>query len=187
MEELGDGTRAAPPNLKSETPRFRPPIAPMIPDRAFRGSGMSRLVRLLVPVVALGVGAALVGLPGGCNRKSASVPATVRGKVTFQGQPLAGGLVVFSPDPDRGGGGKPIRGDLDADGSFQLKLGGETAIPPGWYRVAIAPAAQSASASPLDRPPFPPQLARPDKSGLVREVKAGQENVFEFAVEVPDR
>src|SRR5581483_11537658 len=107
--------------------------------------------------------------------------ATVRGRVTFQGQPVAGGLVVFSPDPDRGGGGKPARGDLGPDGTFQLKLGDDTAIPPGWYRVAIAPA--PAVAYP-DWPAFPPQLARPDKSGLVRQVQAGQENVFDFAVEV---
>jgi hypothetical protein len=146
---------------------------------------MSRLVRLLVPVAALGIGAALVGLPGGCSRKSPQVAATVRGKVTFQGQPLAGGLIAFSPDPDRGGVGKPIRGDLDADGSFQLKLGDDTAIPPGWYRVAIAPGASAVSVSLPTRPVFPLQLARPDKSGLVREVKAAQDNVFEFAVEVP--
>ena len=140
---------------------------------------MSTLVRLLVPLAALGVCTALVCLPGGCSRKNAPAAVTVRGKVTFQGQPLAGGLIVFSPDPDRGGSGKPIRGDLEADGSFQLKFADDSAIPPGWYRVAIAPG------SLLDQSHFPPQLARPDKSGLVREVKAGQENVFEFVVEVP--
>jgi hypothetical protein len=144
---------------------------------------MSRLVRWLIPVAALGVGAAVVGLPGGCSRKSPAGPATVRGRVTFQGQPLAGGLVVFSPDPDRGGSGKPARGDLDADGAFRLTLAGESAVPAGWYRVAIAPAPQIPTSLP-DRPLFPPQLARPDRSGLVREVKPGQENVFEFAVEV---
>ena len=146
---------------------------------------MSRFTRLLIPVLSLGVGAALVGSPGGCSRKSPSAPATVRGRVTFQGYPLAGGLIVFSPDPDRGGSGKPIRGDLDQDGRFQLKLADDSAIPPGWYRVAIAPAPSTPSSSLLDHR-FPPQLARPDKSGLVREVKAGQENVFEFAVEVPN-
>src|SRR5205814_8630199 len=92
---------------------------------------MSRFVRLLVPVVALGVGAAVVALPGGCSRKPLPGAATVRGKVTFQGQPLSGGLVVFSPDPDRGGGGKPARGELAADGTFQLKLGDEPTIPAG--------------------------------------------------------
>lgn len=146
---------------------------------------MSRLARFLIPVVSLGIGAALVGLPGGCSRKSPSAPATVRGRVTFQGYPLANGLIVFSPDPDRGGSGKPARGDLDPDGRFQLKLADELSIPPGWYRVAIAPAPRIAPLS-LDRLPFPLQLARPDKSGVVREVKAGQENVFEFAVEVPN-
>jgi hypothetical protein len=159
---------------------------PMITE-VFFGSGcpMSKLVRLLVAVVALGVGAAVVTLPGGCSSKPPPGAATVRGRVTFQYQPVAGGLVVFSPDPDRGGGGKPARGDLALDGTFRLKYGDDTAIPPGWYRVAIAPApAVYPAITYPDRPVFPPQLARPDKSGLVREVQAGQENVFEFAVEV---
>jgi hypothetical protein len=47
--------------------------------------------------------------------------------------------------------------------------------------VAIAPAPDSPKA-----PGFPPQLRRPDRSTLVREVAPGQENVFEFAVEVPN-
>ena len=146
---------------------------------------MSTFWRLLVPAAALGVGAALVALHGGCSRKPAAGPATVRGRVTFQGRPLAGGLVVFSPDPDRGGSGKPARGDLDPDGAFRLKLGGDPAIPPGWYRVAVAPA-PAYPTSALGGPAFPRDLARPDKSGLVREVKPGEENVFEFAVEVPN-
>ena len=144
---------------------------------------MSRLVRLLVSVAALGVGAAVVALPGGCGRKTSQEPATVRGAVTFQGKPLTGGLVVFSPDPDRGGSGKPARGAVGPDGRFEVRLGGEPAIPPGWYRVAIA--AAPVLPPPADAPVFPPQLARPDMSGLVREVKPGRENVFEFAVEVP--
>ena len=145
---------------------------------------MSTLLRLVVPVVALGVGAAFVGFHGGCSRKPAPGPTTVRGKVTFQGLPLVGGLVVFSPDPDRGGSGKPVRGDIGPDGTFQLNLGGESAIAPGWYRVAIAAAPAASPGSALDRP-FPLQLARPDQSQLVREVQPGEENVFEFAVEVP--
>ena len=148
---------------------------------------MSRLMRLLVPVAALGLGAAVVGLPGGCSRKAAPAAATVRGSVTFQGEPLADGIIVFSPDPDRGGGGKPARGDLGADGAFQLTLGGDTAIPAGWYRIALAPAPQVALTAHPNRPPFPLELGRPDRSKLLREVKAGQDNVFHFAVEVPDR
>jgi hypothetical protein len=140
-------------------------------------------VRILVSIVALLGGAALVGLPGGCSRKSPPGPATVRGKVTYQGEPLADGLIVFTPDPDRGGGGKPARGDLDENGQFQLKLGDDTAIPTGWYRVSFA----RSPATYFKRPQFPAELSRPDKSGQVREVKAGQENVFEFTIEVPER
>ncbi|MBA4065513.1 MAG: hypothetical protein C0501_17715 [Isosphaera sp.] len=136
--------------------------------------------RLLVPVAALGLGATLVALPGGCSRGPDAVPAAVRGTVTFQGRPLAGGLVVLSPDPDRGGSGKPARGDVGPDGRYELRLNGEAAIPPGWYRVAVA-----AAPGPAAGPAFPAKLARPDLSGLVREVKAGRENVFDFAVEVP--
>jgi len=146
---------------------------------------MSRLGRLLVASAALAVGAALVAVHGGCSRKTAPAPATVRGKVIFQGEPLAEGLIVFAPDPDRGAAGKPARGELGADGSFQLTCAGETAIPPGWYRIAIAPAPRYAPGSVRDRTPFPPQLARPDRSTVVREVKAGQDNVFEFTIEVP--
>ena len=146
---------------------------------------MSRLGRALVAAAALGVGAALVAVHGGCHRKAAPGPATVRGKVTFQGEPLADGLIVFAPDPDRGGSGKAVRGELGADGSFQLSIGGETVVPPGWYRIAIAPCAGYAVGSVRDHTPFPTQLARPDRSNVVREVKPGQENVFEFTIEVP--
>ena len=148
---------------------------------------MSQLVRLLIAVVALAAGAALVAIEGGCSRRAAPAPATVRGRVIFQGEPLADGLIVFAPDPDRGGSGKAARGDLGPDGSFQLTIDSASTIPPGWYRVAIAPAPRYASGSVRDRYPFPLELARPDRSGVVREVKPGQENVFEFTIEVPDR
>jgi hypothetical protein len=135
------------------------------------------MMRVLVPVVSLGVGAAVVAVPGGCHRSAADAAAGVRGAVTFQGKPLAGGLVVFAPDPDRGGRGKPAKAEVGADGRFELPD-----VPPGWYRVAIAPPHVYPAAI---SPPFPAKLARPDLSGLVREVRPGRDNVFEFAVTVP--
>jgi hypothetical protein len=120
----------------------------------------------------------------GCRRVTPPGNTSVQGRITFQGQPLAGGLVVFSPDPERGGSGKPISAEIERNGRFQLSLAGETAVPPGWYRVAIAPAPNSTPFSPLDTT-FPSQLARPDQSGLLREIKEGQENNFNFQVEVP--
>jgi hypothetical protein len=157
----------------------------MVTDATCRGSEMPGLARLLLPVFALAVGAAIVAVPGGCSKKTAPVSATVRGKVTYQGEPLADGLIVFAPDPDRGASGKPAHGELGADGSFQLIQGGEPAIQPGWYRVAIAPAPQYAPGSLRDRSPFPLDLSRPDRSGIVREVKAGLDNVFELSIELP--
>jgi hypothetical protein len=145
---------------------------------------MSTMLRQVISGVAVGMVSVSIALLSGCHRTAPAGNATVRGLVAFQGQPLAGGLVVFSPDLDRGGTGKPISAEIAQDGRFQLNIGGDPTISPGWYRVAIAPAPHTGSFSPLDRSVFPPQLARPDQSGLVREVKPGQENAFEFIIEV---
>jgi hypothetical protein len=145
---------------------------------------MSTLRRRIV-AGAIGLLAVSTTFPTGCHRITPPGTTTAQGRITFQGKPMAGGLVVFSPDPERGGSGKPISALTADDGRFQLNLSGDAAIPPGWYRVAIAPAPNSGRLSPINSPVFPHQLARPDQSGLIREVKAGQENTFEFIVEVP--
>jgi hypothetical protein len=143
------------------------------------------LLRLLVPVVALAAGAAAVSLSGGCGSKTPPGPATVRGRVTLNGQPVAGGLVVFTPDAQRGGRGKSASAETGADGSFELKLDGSAPIPPGWYRVSLAPPPVIPDpVAATQSPAFPAKLARPDLSGLEREVQAGHNHVFEFAVEV---
>lgn len=121
---------------------------------------------------------AVLAACAGCGGSApAPGPATVRGKVTLNGQPVAAGLVVFTPNPERGGRGKSAHAETGSDGSYTLTLDGASAIPPGWYRVSLAPA-------PAGAPAFPAKLARPDRSGLEREVKPGKEHVFEFAVEV---
>lgn len=145
---------------------------------------MRTLLRLLVPVLALGGGFAAVSMSGGCGGSApAPAPATVRGKVTFNGQPVVGGLVVFSPDPQRGGRGKPARAETGPDGTFALQLEGAAHVPAGWYRVALLPApAVPDPLAPAPAAPFPAKLARPDQSGLEREIVAGKDHVFEFAV-----
>ena len=143
---------------------------------------MKTLLRVFVPVVALAIGFGAMALSGCGSNAPPTNPATVRGKVTFNGQPVAGGLVVFTPDPQRGGHGKPARAEIGPDGAFVLHLDSSPRIPAGWYRIAIVPAPavpDPASPSPL----FPAKLARPDQSGLEREVQAGKDHVFEFAVE----
>jgi len=148
---------------------------------------MKLLLRVFVPLVALAIGAGTVSLSGGCGSNTPPPgPATVSGKVTFNGQPVAGGLVVFTPDPRRGGSGKPAHAETTADGSFQLQLESSSHIPTGWYRVSLAPAPIIPDPLlALQTPVFPAKLARPDLSGIEREVRAGHNHVFNFAIEVP--
>jgi hypothetical protein len=134
--------------------------------------GMSRRAVLLT---ATGL---LVGVaPFGCGKPQAALPAKVGGQVTVQGRPLAGGLIVFVPDPDRCVSGTMLSAALGGDGSFTLADGGAT-VAPGWYRVAIAEPAGYYDSG------FPPQLRRPDRSGIEREVKPGHEHHFEFQIEM---
>ena len=92
---------------------------------------MSRLVRFLVPVARSPWARRSSPCRAGAAARTRPRPRRVRGKVTFQGEPLADGLIVFTPDPDRGATGKPARGELGADGAFQLSQAGEATIPPG--------------------------------------------------------
>ncbi len=154
-------------------------------DARAEENAMDWLTRLLVPVVSLAAGVAIVALPGGCKSSSQAESATVRGRLLFQGQPVAGGMVVFAPDTDRGFVGKPARAETSLDGSYVLQLDGKPSIPPGWYHVALADAPVLDPVLSYGKPLFPVKLARPDHSGLVREVIAGQEHTFDFGVEVP--
>lgn len=126
----------------------------------------------------------------GCGRTENREVATVRGKVLFQGRPLAGGMIVFSPHPDRGTPGKTATADIDDRGEFKLRVEGQPYVAGGWYRVAIADPPTWTIPIPGDTPrlsaisPFPESLRRPDKSGLEREVVAGRDNEFEFHIEV---
>jgi hypothetical protein len=141
---------------------------------------MHSLARLTVPLLALAAGVAAVSLHLGCSgSKPPEGPTAVRGRVSFQGRPVEGAMIVFAPDRERGGSGKPLRSETGTDGLFELP----GPIPPGWYRVAIAPPPE-ASATLAH---FPPQLRRPDASTLLREVESGKDHVFEFAIEVPAR
>ena len=57
----------------------------------------------------------LAGAAGPSSGSPASL-IPVKGKVTYKGQPLATGVVEFEPD----GYGRPGRGQLKSDGTFEL-------------------------------------------------------------------
>jgi len=121
--------------------------------------------------------AALVAL-NGCGSKS-STKTEVKGRVLYRGEPLPGGVIVFTPDTERGNNGPLAKGTIAADGTFSLAP--ETA--PGWYRVAVAPLPSPSISAPTPLNPYPgapPRYRNPNLSGLQGEIKPGTENTFEF-------
>jgi hypothetical protein len=109
---------------------------------------------------------ALAGCGGGND-----VPETVAGRVFYRGAPLAGGTVVFAPDPEHGGDGPIAWGEIGPDGRYTLHTKEGEGISPGWHRVTFAAAAGTT---------LPPRYGDPARSGQAREVKAGQANQIDF-------
>lgn len=120
----------------------------------------------------------------GCDSGFA-VPCPVFGKVSFRGMPLHTGSVVFIPDESRGGSGPIARADVQMDGSYLLLTGDSAGTAPGWYRVTIAAldthygdSGPNGFAVPFSL--IPEKYCDPTLSGLVCEVKVGQENRIDF-------
>ena len=96
----------------------------------------------LAKLVALA--ALLVGPCWGCGSSSGTLAPliTVKGKVTYKGQPVTKGVVEFEPE----GYGRPAKGQLQSDGTFEL-----TTFKPRDGVVAVrigSPSANSTKASP---------------------------------------
>lgn len=71
----------------------------------------------------------------GCGGSSGEPLGAVTGKITENGQPLSGALVMFVPESGSGG---PSSGETDASGDFQLKYNtGEEGATIGSHRVVI--------------------------------------------------
>jgi hypothetical protein len=103
--------------------------------------------------------------------------AAVRGRVTCDGRPLAGGLIVFTPDAEHGQHGPGAHARLDDDGRYELR----DRLAPGWYRVTVA--------GPVDVTPGAPRVADryryPERSGLSARVGDQEEYEFNFTLEGP--
>lgn len=111
----------------------------------------------------------------------------VRGKVFYQGVPLTAGLIVFAPDDTRGSNGPLARSEVRPDGSYELHTEAAAGASPGWYRVtvmALEPGTSAVGGEPaVPRSLLPDKYRDPELSGLVRQVKAGQENLLDFHLE----
>jgi hypothetical protein len=113
----------------------------------------------------------LLLLGAGCGAREGE-RAPVHGQVFYQGRPLAGGTIVFTPDPERGGRGPLALGEIDGEGRYTLRTGDQPGAIPGWHRVTVAAADAEVG--------LPRRYHDPDHSGLNRQVQAGQANVFDL-------
>jgi len=143
-----------------------------------------KLVRTTWPQQAMGL---LLGLTfasvGGCGSSETGYPL-VTGRVYYHGQPLAGGLIVFTPDEERGNSGPLAKAIIGPDGVFSLRSEGKLGASPGWHRITIAPAPAAVRSARLQLYQSPPiRLRSPQFSGLSREVKGGSANAFDFLLD----
>lgn len=133
--------------------------------------------------VSLLLAAGLLGAVCGCGRDKLDV-APAKGKVTYNGNALEFGSVVFQPEK-----GIPARGDIKSDGTFVLGTYAETdgAIL-GKHKVRVtcnesqrpgyaAPTGEEAG---VGKSLIPKKYTRAQTSGLTEEVKAGGPNEFEL-------
>ena len=120
-----------------------------------------RRIALLLVIVA--------SLPAACSGPAAEL-APVNGRVFYRGRPLAGGTIVFTPDPERGGRGPQAVAEIDAQGRYALSTGGKPGAVPGWHVITIASPAGSGGAG------LPGRYRDPDLSRQRAEVKRDQAN-----------
>ncbi len=134
------------------------------------------------------VGLGLLLLLVGCDRGPEVVPVT--GKVTYNGDPLPYGSVLFQPSS-----GQPAGGVIQSDGTFRLSTFAEyDGAIVGGHKISVS---CYTSHSPTERakkqvgefvfgdPLIPKKYAYVDSSGLNREVKSGEENAFTLELEGP--
>jgi hypothetical protein len=114
----------------------------------------------------------------GCKPEPAPV-ARVHGKVTVNGQPLRGGVIVFAPDEKRGNRGPLSHASIQDDGSYELGAKEGSGASLGWQRITLtAPPENNALVAGMEK------YRNPDLSGLTYEVKPGQDNLCDISLKV---
>lgn len=107
----------------------------------------------------------------------------VYGRVTFQGEPITEGILVFSNAQQ----GIHMTADLAPDGTYELQNAGGFGLPLGTYQVAVNPpipeppvmGAPSPPPKPKSFTDIPPKFRELDTSGLSITVVEG-ENRFDI-------
>lgn len=113
--------------------------------------------------------------------------ATVSGRVTVGGQPLAAGQIAFESD------GQLLASRIGPDGRYQLRNGGTIQVPPGDYTVILAPpppdlvadpkTTEIRPADPVDQSRYPQKYRNPETSGIRQTIPPGHSEIdLEFSV-----
>lgn len=134
------------------------------------------------------VTAGIVLLASGCGEPPRPGLVTVRGRVWYQGRPLPTGTVVFTPDSRKGCQGPLARAEIQPDGTFFLRTGDLPGAAAGSYRVTVLAVETPSAAAPGQKYPMPRSLlpekySDPDLSDLSCDIRAGQDNGFNFHLE----
>lgn len=128
---------------------------------------------VVLPILALG-----------CGEEPPAPTVPVTGRVTFEGQPVAGASVDFVP----GGGRAPATAVADENGEFELStfIRGDGAVP-GTHTVTVLPPVNSSGAEKVvagqagkSASVVPGRYSTPQTTPFEFEVKEGQENHFEL-------
>jgi hypothetical protein len=120
--------------------------------------------------------ATLASMAFGCGSSEPPTPPTipVRGKVTYQGQPVPKGTVTYQP-----ASGRPASGEIQPDGTYQLStFGSKDGAVAGTYKIIIIANSGDPSKMPSTPGYVPPKDLVPkkysslDTSGLEMIVSA---------------
>jgi hypothetical protein len=120
-------------------------------------------------------------LTSGCEDGANQPTAIVIGHVYYKNRPLTSGIIVFSPDAERGCKGELATADIQPDGSYSLKTNNRQGAPIGWHRITIL--------SLDDRSPgavkslIPSKYRDVETTDLVFEVKPDIGNVKDIYIE----
>ena len=107
----------------------------------------------------------------GCKEPKLEGLVSVRGTITYQGKPLEGAAVCFTPK-DFQTGDRLGTGKTDARGKFELRTIGESGILPGEYVVVVIkneviPGKQTPPVNPGTGPPVPGRPAPSEVKSLI--------------------
>jgi hypothetical protein len=136
------------------------------------------------------IAAAILGSAAGCGNGYPKC-AIVHGRVTYRGKPVGTGVVSFVRVDQAKTGGlvRPATGDLQADGSYEMKTFRDgDGVLPGEYAVSIVSFDYSGKRNDLQRLPslIPSKYGLPETSGLKAAVPADASGALQMDFELKD-